>query len=205
MNTEETLKVCRLAKALSPAQAVDEYQPEAWHLVLRHWRYADATTALEQLGGEQEWIHVSHIVRRIRKMRRDRVLEFGTLPDPPTSLDPADTEAYSRWLRTTTQAIADGTYEAPAPEAIEGPRRDVLELGQAGTTVDAALAARPLREAHAEAKRVLQEADAARKRKRADKQARLEQMRADDRAARAALTVPVSRPAPVHPTPEESK
>lgn len=137
MTPDETLRVCRLAKALSPAQAVDEYQPEAWHLVLRSWRCEDALLAMEQLGGEQEWIHVSHIVGRIKRIRRDRVLEFGTLPNPPVGHDPDNVPMHTAWMLKIQGDIADGTLtrdEAPATtEAL--PARDVLrELGQAGTT-----------------------------------------------------------------------
>lgn len=138
MTPEETLKVCRLAKALSPAQAVDDYTPEAWHLVLKGHRCEDALLALEQLGGEQEWIHVSHIAGRIKRIRRDRVLEYGALPDPPPELDPADTGAYSRFQYETIQRIADGDLvrpRHPEPPALLGTRDVVGELGQVGQNV----------------------------------------------------------------------
>lgn len=117
MIDQEALKLCRMAKALSPAQAVDEFTPTAWSLILRKVRYCDAELALEELGGEQVYIHVSHIVKRVKRIRRDRIDDFGTLPDPPSSLDPADTEGYQRWLAETTRAIADGN---PPPRPATG-------------------------------------------------------------------------------------
>jgi hypothetical protein len=178
-----------MAKSISPAQAVDEFTPAAWALVLKDIRLIDAEEALAQLGGEQEWVHVSHIVRRVKRIRRDRVLDFGTIPDPPANLDPDDTAAHSRWLKATTNAIADGTYRAPERVAVEG-RRDVIrELGQA-KSIDSALATRPLREAHAEARRELQAAAAEEKRAKDEKRAKFEAARRADIEARDAKAAP---------------
>ena len=156
MNAREATHLCKLAKTISPAQAVDEFTPAAWALILEDIRFEDARLALKQLGGEQEWVHVSHIVQRVKRIRRDRVLDFGTLPDPPRRIDP-DGPEYRHWLAETTKAIADGTYRPSTPEAL-GAKRDIRDLGTV-RTVDAALATRPLREAHADAQRALQEAD----------------------------------------------
>ena len=118
MNQDEALRLLRMVKAISPAQAVDDYSPEAWALILRKHRYEDAELALEQLGGEREYIHVSHIVGRIKRIRRDRLDDYGTLPDPPSTLDPGDTAAYAEWLRKTTRYIADGKPDGkPVPVA----------------------------------------------------------------------------------------
>ena len=182
MNAREATHLCKLAKTISPAQAVDEFTPAAWALILEDIRFEDARLALKQLGGEQEWVHVSHIVQRVKRIRRDRVLDFGTLPDPPRRIDP-DGPEYRHWLAETTKAIADGTYRPSTPEAL-GAKRDIRELGTV-RTVDAALATRPLREAHADARRALQEADADRKRQQRERHAEIERMRAADRAARA--------------------
>lgn len=134
MSPEEAFRLCRMVKALCPAQSIDELSPDGWALVLRDDRYTDAEQALAQLAREQEFIHVSHIVGRMKRIRRDRVLAFGTLPDPPSDLDPNDTDAYSRWLVATTRAIADGTLEPP--QAVKGPKRDVIrELGQIGKEI----------------------------------------------------------------------
>lgn len=155
MTPDEALKLCRFAKALSPAQAVDEYQPEAWALVLRRWRLVDAMRALEELGAEQEWIHVSHIVARVRRIRRDRVEDFGPLPQPPRSLDPDDTRAHQAWLAETTRLIADETYDAEPVTAL--PAHDVTSLGSA-RSADESLAdpIAKVRAAHATALRELQ-------------------------------------------------
>ncbi len=158
MSPDEALKVCRLARALSPAQAIDQYTPEAWALVLKGWRVVDALDALEQLGAEQEWIHVSHIVGRIKRMRRDRVDDYGTLPQPPKDLDPSDTGAYQRWLKATTERIADGQdvpREQPGEVMTTRPMQALLK---AGTSVPDVLAdsRAKVRAAHAAARREVQ-------------------------------------------------
>lgn len=187
MNAQEAAQLCMLAKTLSPAQAVEEYTPQAWALVMRHIRYEDAKDALAQLGGEQEWIHVSHIVKRVKRMRAKRVADFGPIPDPPADLDPDDRAAYIRWLDATTEAIADGTWKPATPEALGGRRNVIRELGMAGTSVDSALAIRPLRDAYRDAKKDLQAAMAEEKRAKDERRAEVERMRAADRAAREAL------------------
>ena len=95
MNAEEALKLCRLAKALSPAQAVDEYTPEAWQMVLAKYRFADAQQALTELAGQQEWVHVSHIVQRIKQIRAKRLAEHPPVEPQPGLSD----EDYATWLR----------------------------------------------------------------------------------------------------------
>lgn len=208
MNAEQAAHLCKLAKTISPAQAVDEFTPVAWALILEDIRFEDAREALKQLGGEQQYTHVSDVVQRVKRIRRDRVLDFGPLPDPPRHIDPDDQPAHSRWLKETTLAIADGRLtrdaDSTTPDALT-PNRDVIrELGQV-KSVDSALATRPLREAHAEVRRTLQEIDAEKKAERAAKQARMEAMRAADRAARADLTATQRPPRALgdRPTSEE--
>lgn len=113
MNREEAIKLCRLAKAASPAQAVDEYTPDLWFEVLKFDRFVDAHQALIELAGESEWIHVSHVKKRIRKIRKARLEAFGVFPDPPSGCD--EPEAYQQWYIATRRAIADGDMvERPA-------------------------------------------------------------------------------------------
>lgn len=183
MTPDEALRLCRLAKAISPAQAVDDYTPDAWAVVLRDIRYADAEDALGQLGSEQEWIHVSHIVARVKRTRADRVKRYFANVSPPSGLSDAE---YSEWYRVTVEAIADGDLTPEPPRQVEGHRDVIRELGQA-KSVDDALTIRPLREAHAEARRVLQEAEAAKKlaedKRRMDREAAMAAARAALRGA----------------------
>ncbi len=121
MTPQETLKICRLAKAASPAQAMDEYTPELWAMVLAPFRYVDAEQAITELAGDQEWIHVSHIKKRIKRIRHERVLAYGMLPEPPSDVD-ALPGGYSKWHYDTVRAIGDGALTTITPQLPPGPR-----------------------------------------------------------------------------------
>lgn len=123
MTAEEALKLCRMARALFPQMAMDEYTPAAWALAFKADRYADAEQALTELAREVPFIDIAAIVGRMKRIRRDRVLEFGTFPDPPRDLDPDNTLAYRRWLRESQRAIADGEQpDAPEVRGVPMPR-----------------------------------------------------------------------------------
>lgn len=108
MNPEEALRITRLAKALSPAQALDDFTPDAWALILAPYRYEDAERALRELGAEQEWIHVSHIVKRIKRLRSERIRRNEDLLSPPPGLTEVE---YLTWLRKTRAALGDGEIQ----------------------------------------------------------------------------------------------
>lgn len=112
MSPEEAFMLCRLAKGAFPASAVDEFTPDSWALAFEDDRFEDAKVALKQLMREQTFIHTSDIVARIKRIRSDRLLEFGPLPDPPAGLTDAEE---MRWLCDIRRAIADGDQvERPA-------------------------------------------------------------------------------------------
>lgn len=114
MNAEESLALCRLAKGAFPATNMDEFTPEAWSLALEDERFGDAREALKLLMREQTFIHVSDIVKRVARIRRERIVDFGLLPCPPMELAD-DPREYMAWMRATTRAIADGDLvERPA-------------------------------------------------------------------------------------------
>lgn len=129
MSPEEALKLCRLAKAASPAQAVDDYTPELWALSLTRERFVDAQQAVVELSREQEWIHLSHIVKRVKRIRDERVRAV-TMPTPPDGLTPAE---YSDWFRDTIRRIADGEpieqHALAAPDVDHAARRDAILAG----------------------------------------------------------------------------
>jgi hypothetical protein len=150
MSPAEAINICRLAKTISPAQAVDEYTPEAWALVLRNIRYVDAEEALAQLGGEQEWIHVSHIVKRVKAIRNNRIMKFGPF-EVPDGLSPVE---YARFIETAHRAIADGDPAPVAPtKPMVGRPAGVPEIEAAMPRVNSENAPyrRNVRQAHADA------------------------------------------------------
>lgn len=69
MNREQTVKLTRTVKALCPHQAIDEYTPDAWYVVLRHLDLADCMEAVAAINGRQPFIAPSDIVKEIAARR----------------------------------------------------------------------------------------------------------------------------------------
>ena len=188
MNAQDAAQLCRLAKTISPSQPVDEFTPAAWALILEDVRFEDARQALKQLGGEQEWLHVSHIVKRVKKIRSERVSRYFANVQPPAGLDAAE---YDRWYRDTVRRIGDGDYEPEPPAAIEGGKRDIRELGQAGNRVERI---QSLRSAQEQAKRQMADAKAEREREH-EQRRRNQQAAREARAGQAPTDTPEAAPA----------
>lgn len=178
MNAEEAATLCRLAKTISPSQPVDEFTPAAWALILEDVRFVDARQALKELGGEQEWLHVSHIVKRVKKIRGERIARYFANVQPPNGLDAAE---YDEWYRTTRKRIGDGDYTPEPPAAVEGGKRNLGELGQAGQPVERI---KSLRAAQEETRRRMADAKAERERKHEEQR---QHQQAARQAARAEL------------------
>jgi hypothetical protein len=187
-------------RAHFPSQPIDDYTADALGELLEPYTLADCRAAVLRLAkrnhesdvGRAKWCSPTDVYAEVRRDRAKRISEAD--PIELGDVDPDNTAAYIARLVEARRLVADGNPPPAAPVAVEG-RRDVIrELGQA-QSIDSALATRPLREAHAEAKRELQAAEADRIAARDEKQARLEAMRAADRAererasaARAAIT-----------------
>lgn len=120
MSPEEALAICRMAKGAFPATSMDEFTPEAWSLALEDDRFEDAKDALKDLMREQTFIHVSDIVRGIKRIRGDRLDEFGPIPAPPAELCD-NPRGYTAWLRAKKRAIANGE-QVVIPELPSIPR-----------------------------------------------------------------------------------
>ena len=119
MSPEETIALCRLVKAVCPSQALDQYTPDAWALILRHIDYNDAKQAVIDIAsrplepGKSSYIEPGHIVAQVKRIRAKRIDEYGPV-DPPAGLNSAD---YLRWLRETRHLIGSGL--PPARQAVE--------------------------------------------------------------------------------------
>ena len=128
---------------LSMAAAFDNRKPDpdaakAWAAVLDGLRFDDCRQAvIEHYKAGTEWLMPATVRAIVKRIRRDRVLAFGTLPDPPPSID-GDQTAYTAWLAATTKRIADGSLKPDDIPALapSGPPRDVLrELGHIGRRI----------------------------------------------------------------------
>ena len=119
MSPEETVALCRLVKAICPSQALDQYTPDAWALILRHIDYNDAKQAVIDIAsrplepGKSRYIEPGHIVAQVKRIRAKRIEDYGPV-SPPAGLD---TAGYMEWLRETQHLIGSGL--PPARQAVE--------------------------------------------------------------------------------------
>ena len=119
MSPEETIALCRLVKAVCPSQALDQYTPDAWALILRHIDYNDAKQAVIDIAsqplepGKSRYIEPGHIIGGVRRIRSQRIDDYGPV-SPPAGLD---TAGYMDWLRETVHLIGSGL--PPARQAVE--------------------------------------------------------------------------------------
>lgn len=116
---------------LSMAAAFDNRKPDpdaakAWAAALDGLRFDDCRAALiEHYKTNTEWLMPVMVRTIVKRIRRNRVLEYGALPDPPPNLDPDNAAAYVAWQKATTRAIADGS---PPPKPAALPQRDINEI-----------------------------------------------------------------------------
>lgn len=134
------MKATEAAALLTVAAAFDNRKPDAdqahaWAAALDGLRFEDCREAvIRHYRASREWMMPSDVIGGVRKLRDQRLSEFGTLPDPPPHIDPDKTGELIAWLEETRTAIADGTYERPGPSEV--PARDVIaELGHIGREV----------------------------------------------------------------------
>ena len=179
------MKPTEAAALLTIAAVYDNRKPDAdqakaWAMALDGLRWEDCREVIvAHYQRTREWLMPVDIIRGVKRLRDKRISDTAP-PVPPSWLDPDDSAALIRWERETRAAIADGTYEAPAPVAL--PQRDVIrELGQAGQSLDA-------REAMRKARERLQAAAAEEKRTKDQKRAAREAAREADRLARTPTT-----------------
>lgn len=138
MNREDVVKLCRLVKTLCPAQALDQYTPDAWVIVLGHLDYTDAKQAVGSLAslplepGRARYIEPGHIIAEVRRIQ-DRRLADAPEITPPAGLREIE---YRTWLRSTRRQIAAGTYQPPERQIGTGHRPIAELIAEATPTID---------------------------------------------------------------------
>ena len=138
MNRADVVKLCRLVKTLCPAQALDQYTPDAWAIVLGHLDYGDAKQAVGSLAslplepGRARYIEPGHIIAEVKRIQ-DRRLADAPEITPPAGLREIE---YRTWLRSTRQQIAAGTYQPPERQIGTGHRPVAELIAEATPTID---------------------------------------------------------------------
>lgn len=123
MTPLEATMLCRFTKAVCPQQAIDDFTPDAWHPLLADIRFEDAKAAVIAAAQVRPFVAPAEIRSEVRRVRRDRILAFGDLPNPPDELN--DLEQLG-WIADLKRRIADGEpVERPAlPAPGERPEID---------------------------------------------------------------------------------
>jgi hypothetical protein len=111
MTPLEATTLCRLAKAMCPQQAVDEYTPDAWHMLLEDARFVDAKEALVNLARRQPFVAPSEILTEVKRIRGQRIKDFGHFDVPP---EITTSREYADFIRATNKRIADGEVASAA-------------------------------------------------------------------------------------------
>src|SRR5215207_6031969 len=99
MNVNEARWALRKIRAYCPAQHFDEDSPAAWAENLADLRLVDVLEAIADLGGEQAFIGVEDVRRRVMKIRNRRIDDHGPV-EPPVEVA-ENVEAYQAWWRDT--------------------------------------------------------------------------------------------------------
>lgn len=122
MNRADAIKLCRYVHAVTPAQKLDEYTPQAWADILEDLpcSFDDARAAVVAIKRRQVFVDCSDIIAEVRAMRAERIRLNPPPPPPPELLD--DPAAYREYLRESARAAADGEQDR---KAITGPRREL--------------------------------------------------------------------------------
>lgn len=103
MSPDQTQQVMVFIATMWPNLRWEDGTPQAWAMVLQHYRFEDAKEAVAELAGERDRVHVSDVVQRIKKIRAEKLKGLPE-PQPPADLDPDDSEAWLRWLRGARDA-----------------------------------------------------------------------------------------------------
>lgn len=130
MTPTEAVKLCRMVKAICPAQAMDEYTPDTWHELLGDLDLGVAVAAVKELGQTHRFIAPADIHAEVARRRREILASTTTAAEPEwlAALDGDEhTAAYLQWRRDRQDRMLRGE-----PEPAEPPRkvvkRDLKEL-----------------------------------------------------------------------------
>jgi len=80
MNRQEMVTFVRYVKAMCPAQAIDDFTPDAWRDVVGDLALADCRAAVVQMkrgNNPPAWIDIGQVRMAVRDMRNRRIDEAG--------------------------------------------------------------------------------------------------------------------------------
>jgi hypothetical protein len=121
---EESLTVTELVYAACPQQKMEEYTPDAWHLLLADLDFRDATEAAVSICKRSPFCSPAEIRAEIKRVREARLTTAGTVADQ-VDADPDDLPAWKAELLARRGMVAAG--EAPPPP-VEHPKRPIGDV-----------------------------------------------------------------------------
>ena len=116
------MKPTEAAALLTIAASFDNRKPDAdaakaWAMALDGMRFEDCRDAVvAHYRATRDWMMPSDVITIVKRVRRDRLMVFGALPDPPREIDPDNTPAMLAWETGVRRAVADGTLTRETPE-----------------------------------------------------------------------------------------
>lgn len=131
MNAHEAIMLCRFVKGACPQQAIDEYTPDAWLVLLEGLRYEDCRQAAIDLARESPFVAPAEIIARVKAIRGKRIAEYGPL-EIPAEVGRGERD-YREWFIATRTAIADGTLKPKSPREPDPVEQAKVQRAIAGT------------------------------------------------------------------------
>lgn len=118
MTPTETVKLCRMVKAICPAQAIDEFTPDVWFDLIGHLDARVAGAAVKELGQTHRFISPADITAEVDRRRRE-VLANTVSDSEPEWLERLEgeehTREYLRWRRERQNRMLRGEPEPDEP------------------------------------------------------------------------------------------
>lgn len=126
------MKATEAAALLTIAAAYDNRKPDAdqakaWAMALDGLRFEDARAAIvAHYRASSDWLMPNMVIAGVKRIRAQRLSDFGPLPDPP-DMELADE---LEWLARVRREIADGTISSADQIEARGElvQRDMPEL-----------------------------------------------------------------------------
>ena len=111
MNAKEAVTLCRFVKGACPGQAIDEYTPDAWALILADYRFEDCMAAALELVKAEPFVAPAEIIKRVKAIRGKRIAEYGPIEPTPEEARAIESGELSwrDWHIAKRSAIGDGT------------------------------------------------------------------------------------------------
>lgn len=115
MRPTDTVRLVALVSQIAPSQTIDEFTPDAWHLVLGHLPFEECREAVIAVAQRERYISPADIVQEVKRARARGPQGADLVPDA----DPDDPRAYLAALRAgRMRHYADGAERRPLAEAM---------------------------------------------------------------------------------------